>query len=81
MSAHQGLFSRALVPFGIGVTNVEQRYVIKCLYAMKVGLHQIVAQLTSTDGEHADAKGSVKYWIHQVRLGRTDMGDEARPEA
>jgi hypothetical protein len=51
---------------------------IKFLCAEKFALDRIVAELASVDGEQADAKKAVEYWIRQVELGQSDMEDEAK---
>jgi hypothetical protein len=60
------------------MSEIEQRYVIKFLYAKKFGLDRILAELALINGEQADAKKAVEYWINPVKLGRSDMEDEAK---
>jgi hypothetical protein len=52
--------------------------VIKFLYAKKFTLDRSVTELASVYGEQTYAKKAVEYWIHQVKLGRSDMEDEAK---
>jgi hypothetical protein len=59
------------------MSEIAQRHVIKCLYAKKLALDRIVAELTLFYGEQATAKKAVEYWIDQVKLGTSDMEDEA----
>jgi hypothetical protein len=61
------------------MTEVKQRYVIKFLDTKKFILNGIVADLASVYEEQADAKKAVEHWVHQVKLGRTSMEDEANP--
>jgi hypothetical protein len=64
--------------FLIAMSNIEQRYVIKCLYAKKFALDRIMAELASVDGKQIYAKKAMEYWIHQVKLRRSDMENEAK---
>jgi hypothetical protein len=52
--------------------------VTKFLYAKKFALDRIVAELALVYGEQVYAKKAVEYWIHQVKLGKSDLGDEAK---
>jgi hypothetical protein len=60
------------------MSEIEQRYVIKFLYAKKFALDRIVADLASVSGEQAYVMKAVGYWIHQGKLRRSDLEDEAR---
>jgi hypothetical protein len=60
------------------MSEIEQRYVIKCLYAKKLGLDPIVAERASVYGEQAHTKKAVEYWIHVIKLARSDMEEEAK---
>jgi hypothetical protein len=64
--------------FSLALSEIEQRYVLEFLCAKKFALDRIVAELTSVYEEQAYAKTAVEYWIHQVKLGRSDMEDEVR---
>jgi hypothetical protein len=44
----------------------------------KVGLGRIVADLASVNGEQIYAQKTVEYSIHKVKLGRSDIKDEAK---
>jgi hypothetical protein len=59
------------------MSEIEQRYMIKFLYAKKFALDRIVAELASVYREHAYVSKAVEYWIHQVELRRSDMEYEA----
>jgi hypothetical protein len=37
-----------------------------------VKLDEIATELSNTSGLDADAPPSIKYWLHQIKLGRTD---------
>jgi hypothetical protein len=65
--------------FYLYITEVEQRHVITFADVKKFGLRQIVAEHTSVYGEQGCPKKTREHWIHQVKLGRMDMNDEARP--
>jgi hypothetical protein len=60
------------------MSQIEQKYVIKFLDAKKFALGRIVGELASVDGEQAYTKKAVEYWIHPVKLERSDMEDEAK---
>jgi hypothetical protein len=60
------------------MSEIEKRYVAKSLNAKKFALDRIVAELASVSGEQADTKKAVEYWIRQIKLGRSDMEDEAK---
>jgi DNA-binding transcriptional ArsR family regulator len=53
--------------------SLEQRYVIKYLHAKHVSLEAITAELSSMYGQDAYTQSDIKYWIHQVKLRRTDL--------
>jgi hypothetical protein len=60
------------------MSEIDQRYEIKFLYSKKFALDRIVAELASVSGEQAYAKKMVEYCIQQIKLGRSDMEDEAK---
>jgi hypothetical protein len=60
------------------MSEIEQRDVIKFLYAKKVALDRIPPELAPVGGEQAYAKKAVEYWIHPAKLGGSDMEDEAK---
>jgi hypothetical protein len=60
------------------MSEIEQRYVIKFLYAKKFALDRIVVELAPVYGEQGYAKKAVEDWIHQVKSGRPDMEDGAK---
>jgi hypothetical protein len=60
------------------MSKIKQKYMIKFLDAKKFAPDQIVAGLASVDGEQAHEKKAVEYWIHQVKLGSSDMEGEAK---
>jgi hypothetical protein len=80
ISTHQGrtAFIRVRLRFSIAMSKIEQRHVIKVLYAKKFVLGRIGAELASAYGEHASAKKAVERRIHEVKLRRSDMGNEAK---
>jgi hypothetical protein len=60
------------------MNEIDQRYVIKFLDTKKFVPDRIVAELASVYEEQAYAKKAVKYWIHQVKLGKSDIEDESK---
>jgi hypothetical protein len=60
------------------MSAIEKRYLVNFLNAKKFALDRIVAELASVYGEQAYGKKVVEYWIHQIKLGRSDMEDEAK---
>jgi hypothetical protein len=53
--------------------KVEQRCIIKFLHLKGLKLGDIVVELSTLYGEDASTRSSIKYWLHQVNLGRTDL--------
>jgi hypothetical protein len=59
--------------------EVERRVIIKFLRFKGMKLVDIHHELTEIFGEEAYALTRVKYWIHQLKTGRTIMTDDVRP--
>jgi hypothetical protein len=59
------------------MSETEQRHVIKVLDVKKFAFDRVTAKLVSVYAEQIYAKNAVEYWIHQVKLGRSEMEDEA----
>jgi hypothetical protein len=55
------------------VLELEQRHIIKFLHLKGIKLQEIAAELSSAYGQDARAWWNIKYWLHQVKLGRTDL--------
>jgi hypothetical protein len=53
--------------------EVEQRCIIKFLHLKGLKLGDIVVELSTLYGEDAYTRMSIKYWPHQLKLGRTDL--------
>jgi transposase len=53
--------------------ELEQRYVIRFLQVKGLKLNEIATELPNTYGRDASAPPSIKYWLHQIKLGRTDL--------
>jgi hypothetical protein len=53
--------------------DLEQRHVIKFLYCKGLKLGSIAAEFSSPCGQDAYERPSIKYWMHQLKLGRTDF--------
>jgi len=59
--------------------DLEQRYVIKFLRTKGLKLPAIVQELSNTYGADAYPETDVKYWIHELKLGREDLHDQGGP--
>jgi hypothetical protein len=53
--------------------EVEQRCIIKFLHLKGLKLGDIFVELSSLYGDDAYTRPSIKYWLHQLKLGRTDL--------
>jgi hypothetical protein len=53
--------------------EVEQRCIIKFLHLKGPKLGDIVVELSTLYGDDAYTRSSIKYWLHQLKLGRTDL--------
>jgi hypothetical protein len=53
--------------------EVEQRCIIKFLHLKGRKLGDIVVERSNLYGEDAYTRPSIKYWLHQLKLGRTDL--------
>jgi hypothetical protein len=53
--------------------EVEQRCIIKFLHLKGLTLGDVVVELSTLYGENASPWPSIKYWLHQLKLGRTDL--------
>jgi hypothetical protein len=53
--------------------ELEQRRAIKFLHTKGLKLDKIAPELCSTDGWDAHTFLSIKYLLHQIKLGRTDL--------
>jgi hypothetical protein len=53
--------------------ELERRLVIKFLHVKGIRLGNIVTELSDMSGRYVHAKPSIKYWPHQLRLGRKDL--------
>jgi hypothetical protein len=56
--------------------DLEQRHVIWFRHFKGLKLDAIAAELVETYGPEAHAKPSIKYWIHQIKLGRIDLTNQ-----
>jgi hypothetical protein len=57
----------------VSLMEVEQRCIIKFLHLKGLKLGDIVVELSTLYGEDAYTRLSKKYWLHQLKLGRTDL--------
>ena len=63
-------------PKSVSPMEFEQRSVIKFLHLKGLKLGDIVLELSSVYGEDAYTRPSIKYWLHQLKLGRTDLATQ-----
>jgi hypothetical protein len=55
--------------------EIEQRSVVNYLHRKGMKLPAIVAELTSVCYEDAFDENKVKYWLHEIKLHRSDPSD------
>jgi hypothetical protein len=60
-------------PKRVSPMEAEQRYIIKFLHLKGLKLGDVVVERSNPYGEDAYTRPSIKYWIHQLKLGRTDL--------
>jgi hypothetical protein len=57
----------------VSVMEVEQRCIIKFLHLKGLELGEIVVKLSTLYGEDAYTRPNIKYWLHLLKLGKTDL--------
>jgi hypothetical protein len=57
--------------------EIEQRYVVSCLHCNGMKLPAIVTERAAVYHEDAFAENRVKYWLHEIKLHRSDLSDRA----
>jgi transposase len=55
--------------------EIEQRYVVGCLHCNGMKLPAIVTELVAVYHKDAIAENRVKYWLHEVKLHRSDLSE------
>jgi hypothetical protein len=60
-------------PKSVTFMDLEERHVIKFLHLKGLKLEAIAVELADAYGQDAYTKPSIKYWVHQIKLGRTDL--------
>jgi transposase len=55
--------------------EIEQRHMVSCLHHKGMKLLATVAELSAVDHEDAFDENRVKYWVHQIKLHRSDLSD------
>jgi hypothetical protein len=55
--------------------EIEQRYVVSSLHRKGMKLPAIVAELAAVDHEDAFNENRMKYWLHEIKLHRSDLND------
>jgi DNA-binding transcriptional MerR regulator len=53
--------------------DLEQRHIIKFLRIKGLKLGEIAKELSNAHGPDAHTRPSIKYWLHQIKIGRTDL--------
>lgn len=53
--------------------KLEQCHVVKFLHLEGLKLCEIAIKLSNMHGEDAYATAGIKYWLHELMLGRTDL--------
>jgi hypothetical protein len=56
--------------------EIEQRYVVSYLHRKGMKLPAIVAELTPVYHKDAFEENRVKYWLHEIKLHRSDLSDQ-----
>jgi hypothetical protein len=57
--------------------EIEQRYVVSYLHRKGMLLPAIVAELAAVDQEDTFDENKVKYWLHEIKLRRSDLSDRS----
>jgi hypothetical protein len=57
--------------------EIEQRYVVSYLHRKGMGLPAIVAKLAAVYHEDPFDGNRMKYWLHEFKLHRSDLGDRS----
>jgi transposase len=55
--------------------EIEERYVVSYLHRKGMKLPAIVAELAAVHHENAFDENRVKYWLHEIKLHRSDLSD------
>jgi hypothetical protein len=55
--------------------EVEQRYMVSYLHRKGIKLPAIVAELAAVDHKDVFDGNRVKYWLHEIKLHRSDLSD------
>jgi hypothetical protein len=53
--------------------GLEQRHIIRFLSSKDLKLDSIATDLSGPYGQDASEQASTKFWMHQLKLGRTDL--------
>jgi hypothetical protein len=56
--------------------EIEQRYVMSYFHRKEMKLAAIVAELAAVYHEDAFDETRVKYWLHKIKLHRSDLSDQ-----
>jgi hypothetical protein len=55
--------------------KIQQRYVVSYFHRKGMKLLAIVAELTTVYHKDAFDESRVKYWLHEIKLHRSDLSD------
>jgi hypothetical protein len=53
--------------------NLKQRHIVMFSRIKSLKLGEIAKELSNVHGPDASIPPSIKYWLHQIKLGRTDL--------
>jgi hypothetical protein len=56
--------------------ELEQRHIIKFVHIKGLKLGGIAQELSSAYGPDLYTPPSIQYWLHEIKLGRTDLGTQ-----
>jgi hypothetical protein len=52
--------------------ELEQHHIIRLLHLKGLKLHEIATKLSNLYGQDAYATLTIKYWLHQIKVRRTE---------
>jgi hypothetical protein len=59
--------------------GTEQRYMVSYLHHNGMNLPAIIAELAAVYRGEAFDENRVKYWLHEIKLHRSDLSDRPTP--
>jgi hypothetical protein len=58
--------------------EIEQRYTVSSLHSKSITVPEVITQLASVDHQKLFDENRVKYWLHKLKLHRSDLSDGPR---